>query len=79
LWSNATSIGMHPHDPLLLPSTALCPQHLVCDIVYRPLQDALLRAAQRQGARTVDGLGMLLYQGGESLRESGPPVRFRLP
>jgi shikimate dehydrogenase len=63
---NATSIGMHPHDPLLLPSTALSPQHLVCDIVYRPLQTPLLRAAAQQGARTVDGLGMLLHQGAKA-------------
>ena len=63
---NATSIGMHPHDPLLLPSTALCPQHLVCDIVYRPLQTPLLRAAQQRGAHTVDGLGMLLHQGAKA-------------
>jgi shikimate dehydrogenase len=63
---NATSIGMHPHDPLLLPSTALSPQHLVCDIVYRPLQTPLLRAAEQQGARTVDGLGMLLHQGAKA-------------
>jgi shikimate dehydrogenase len=63
---NATSIGMHPHDPMLLPSTAMSPQHLVCDIVYRPLHTPLLRAAQRQGARTVDGLGMLLHQGAKA-------------
>jgi shikimate dehydrogenase len=63
---NATSIGMQPHDPMLLPSTALSPQHLVCDIVYRPLHTPLLRAAQRQGARTVDGLGMLLHQGAKA-------------
>jgi shikimate dehydrogenase len=63
---NATSIGMHPHDPLLFPSTALGPQHLVCDIVYRPLQTPLLRAAERQGARTVNGLGMLLHQGAKA-------------
>jgi shikimate dehydrogenase len=63
---NATSIGMHPQDPLLLPSPALSPRHLVCDIVYRPLQTPLLRAAQRQGARTVDGLGMLLHQGAKA-------------
>jgi shikimate dehydrogenase len=63
---NATSIGMRPQDPLLLPSTALSPRHLVCDIVYRPLQTPLLRAAQRQGARTVDGLGMLLHQGAKA-------------
>jgi shikimate dehydrogenase len=63
---NATSIGMYPHDPMLLPSTALSPQHLVCDIVYRPLYTPLLRAAQRQGARTIDGLGMLLHQGAKA-------------
>jgi shikimate dehydrogenase len=63
---NATSIGMHPEDPLLLPITALNSRHLVCDIVYRPLQTPLLRAAQQQGARTVDGLGMLLHQGAKA-------------
>jgi shikimate dehydrogenase len=63
---NATSIGMHPHDPMLLPSTAFSGQHLVCDIVYRPRHTPLLRAAQGQGARTVDGLGMLLHQGAKA-------------
>jgi shikimate dehydrogenase len=63
---NATSVGMHPRDPLVLPSTELSPRHLVCDIVYRPLQTPLLRAAQQQGARTVDGLGMLLHQGAKA-------------
>jgi shikimate dehydrogenase len=63
---NATSIGMHSQDPLLLPPATLSPRHLVCDIVYRPLQTPLLQAAQRQGARTVDGLGMLLHQGAKA-------------
>jgi shikimate dehydrogenase len=63
---NATSIGMHAHDPMILPSTELGPRHLVCDIVYRPLHTRLLREAQRQGARTVDGLGMLLHQGAKA-------------
>jgi shikimate dehydrogenase len=63
---NATSIGMHDHDPMILPVTELGPRHLVCDIVYRPLHTRLLRAAQRQGARTVDGLGMLLHQGAQA-------------
>jgi shikimate dehydrogenase len=63
---NATSVGMHPHDPIILPATALGPRHHVCDIVYRPLHTPLLQAAQRQGARTVDGLGMLLHQGAKA-------------
>jgi shikimate dehydrogenase len=63
---NATSIGMQTHDPMILPSTAIGPRHLVCDIVYRPLRTLLLREAQQQGARTVDGLGMLLHQGAQA-------------
>jgi shikimate dehydrogenase len=63
---NATSIGMHADDPMILPATEIGPQHLVCDIVYRPLQTSLLRMAQRQGARTVDGLGMSLHQGAKA-------------
>jgi shikimate dehydrogenase len=63
---NATSMGMSPHDPMPLPSNELGPRHLVCDIVYRPLHTPLLRAAQRQGARSVDGLGMLLHQGAKA-------------
>ncbi len=34
----------------------------VTDIVYTPLKTSLLNAAERQGFRTVDGLGMLLHQ-----------------
>jgi shikimate dehydrogenase len=63
---NATSVGMHQHNHLPLPVAELGPQHVVCDIVYRPLRTPLLRAAQRQGARTVDGLGMLLHQGAKA-------------
>lgn len=63
---NATAVGMHPHDQLKLPFAALGPQHLVCDIVYRPLHTPLLLAARSQGARTLDGLGMLLHQGAEA-------------
>jgi shikimate dehydrogenase len=63
---NATAVGMHPDDPMLLPVAELSSQHLVCDIVYRPLHTPLLQAAQRQGARVVDGLGMLLHQGAKA-------------
>ena len=35
---------------------------IVCDIVYRPLETPLLRAAAARGLRTVDGLGMLMHQ-----------------
>jgi shikimate dehydrogenase len=63
---NATSVGMRPHDGMVLPFASLGPRHLVCDIVYRPLHTPLLQAAQHQGARTVDGLGMLIHQGAKA-------------
>jgi shikimate dehydrogenase len=58
---NATSIGMGG-DELPLDRTFLRPQHIVADLVYHPLDTALLAAARAIGARTVDGLGMLVHQ-----------------
>ena len=46
-----------------LPIEALPDEAAVLDMVYEPLQTALLARAQERGLRTVDGLGMLLHQG----------------
>jgi shikimate dehydrogenase len=35
----------------------------VADIVYNPLKTKLLQDAEKRGCTTVDGLGMLIYQG----------------
>jgi shikimate dehydrogenase len=35
---------------------------VVVDIVYKPLRTRLLQQAEAVGARTVDGLGMLVHQ-----------------
>lgn len=63
---NATSVGMG--DPLASPLSAellarLPPTALVFDMVYAPLETALLRMAQARGLRVVRGLEMLLEQG----------------
>jgi shikimate dehydrogenase len=62
---NATPVGMWPHgDESVWPADIPFPAHLtVLDLVYNPLQTRLLRQASGAGARTIDGLGMLLYQG----------------
>lgn len=65
---NATPIGMGPDETLILPGERLRPQQLICDIVYRPLNTPLLRAANAKGCRTLDGLGMLIYQGALSFK-----------
>jgi shikimate dehydrogenase len=59
---NATSLGMTGKEPLDLDLAALPADAVVADIVYSPLQTELLAAARARGNRTVDGLGMLLYQ-----------------
>jgi shikimate dehydrogenase len=61
---NATSLGMGSDDvPAELPLDGLGPQQVVVDLVYRPGGTPWLAAAAARGARTVDGLGMLLHQG----------------
>ncbi|GAB4484982.1 MAG: shikimate dehydrogenase [Thermodesulfovibrionales bacterium] len=58
---NATPLGMKAEDPLPLPAEALRPEQTVCDLIYRTTP--LLAAAAARGCRTIDGHGMLLWQG----------------
>ncbi|MEY2974639.1 MAG: shikimate dehydrogenase [Actinomycetota bacterium] len=66
---NTTPVGMgvdpssgDAADHLPLPTEALRARHVVADIVYHPLRTPLLATAERAGATTVDGLGMLVHQ-----------------
>lgn len=61
---NTTSVGMHPDvEAIPLNPDWLQPHLIVSDIVYNPLDTALLQAARRTGCRTHSGLGMFVYQG----------------
>ncbi len=62
---DTTEVGMYPRAdvPPVVPADWLLPKHIVCDITYNPRETVLLKAAQARGARTVDGLGMLVHQG----------------
>ena len=59
---NTTSLGMQGQPPLEIGLAALPPRAAVADLVYVPLETALLAAARRRGNPVVDGLGMLLHQ-----------------
>ena len=59
---NATSLGMQGKPELRVPLDGLRPDTVVTDLVYAPLKTTLLKTAQDIGCRTVDGLGMLIYQ-----------------
>ncbi|MDG2126086.1 MAG: hypothetical protein P8J87_20465, partial [Verrucomicrobiales bacterium] len=60
---NATSIGMKRTDPELLPAHLIQPHHMVYDMIYSPPRTKLLAAAEANGARTANGLSMLVHQG----------------
>jgi shikimate dehydrogenase len=60
---NTTSLGMSGQPPLELNLAPLPRAAPVVDLVYAPLETALLAAARRRGHPVVDGLGMLLHQG----------------
>jgi shikimate dehydrogenase len=59
---NNTSLGMAGKPPLEIDLAPLKKSAIVYDVVYVPLETALLKAAKAAGHRTVDGLSMLLYQ-----------------
>ena len=59
---NTTSLGMHGQGPLDIDVSRLPENAVVADLVYVPLETALLKAAKARGLRTADGLGMLLHQ-----------------
>ena len=59
---NTTSLGMRGQPALELDVDLLSSQAIVADLVYVPLETALLKAARERGLKTADGLGMLLHQ-----------------
>lgn len=60
---NATPIGMKENDSCLVDKTMINPSGLVYDLIYNPKETKLLKVAKEAGAKTSNGLGMLLYQG----------------
>jgi shikimate dehydrogenase len=58
---NATPLGLKAGDPTPLNFELIDKKHVVCDLIYK--ETPLLNAAKKLGCRTMDGLGMLLWQG----------------
>ena len=66
---NTTPVGMYPKVNDIPATKALLKKGMCCmDIVYNPLETRLLRTAKSLGCRTVNGLGMFVYQGAEQFR-----------
>jgi shikimate dehydrogenase len=66
---NATSIGLFPNVDARpeLASESIRPGMVVCDVIIAP-STPFLDEARLRGARTLDGLGMLVYQGAIGFR-----------
>jgi len=75
---NATSVGMHPKvNDTPIKKEFLRKDLVVMDLVYNPVETRLLKESHKQGCKTIDGVGMLVHQGAESLRiwlEINPPI-----
>ena len=59
---NASALGMTGYPALPFDLAPLPGDALVCDMVYAPLETALLAAAARRGLATVDGIAILIAQ-----------------
>ena len=61
---NATSIGLFPnvHEKPDINYDSIRAGMAVCDVIHTPMTP-FLKEAQDRGAQTIDGLGMLVYQG----------------
>jgi shikimate dehydrogenase len=58
---NATPLGLKEKDPLPFATSLLRKEQTVCDLIYK--QTRLLEEASQKGCVTLNGLGMLLWQG----------------
>jgi shikimate dehydrogenase len=65
---NATAVGLRRSDPRLASPEVVGRFPSVCDLIYQPAVTPLLRDARAAGCRTMNGLGMLVYQGALSFQ-----------
>lgn len=65
---HATPTGMAAHPGLPIEESLLREELWVADIVYRPLETALLAAARARGCRVLHGGGMVVLQAAEAMR-----------
>jgi shikimate dehydrogenase len=65
---HATPMGMAAHPGLPVPAGLLHAGLWVAEVVYRPLETELLRAARGVGCATLDGGGMAAFQAADAFR-----------
>ena len=65
---NATPVGMLGMPGIPVPLAAIGPSHFVADVIYTPLETELVLAARANGAKSMGGTGMCVYQAADAFR-----------
>ena len=60
---NCSALGMNADDPSPIPAALLSRDHLLYDTIYTARRTPLMLAADTAGAKSANGLSMLLHQG----------------
>lgn len=62
---NTTSVGMFPNinESPISNFSFIDGNTFVCDMIYNPEKTLFLKQAENRGAKIINGLGMLIYQG----------------
>lgn len=69
IFTNATGVGMKPLlGQTYIEKDMLRPDLIVSDVVYAPTKTRLLEIAEEVGCPTINGLGMMLFQGAEAFK-----------
>lgn len=70
MFINATGVGMKPLEgqTYIKDASMLRPDLKVCDVIYSPAKTALLEMAEEVGCETMNGLGMMLFQGAAAFK-----------
>ena len=68
--TNATGVGMKPQEGITyIPDASYFkPGMVVTDVIYAPLETEFLRLAKEAGCKTMNGLGMMLFQGAAAFK-----------
>ncbi|OUS00026.1 shikimate dehydrogenase [Flavobacteriales bacterium 33_180_T64] len=67
---NCTPIGTHPNTNACpnIPYDAITNQHLLYDLIYNPEETKFLKLGKLQGAKTINGHDMLVFQAEKAWR-----------
>ncbi|WP_210587762.1 shikimate dehydrogenase [Streptomyces sp. GESEQ-35] len=65
---HATPMGMAAHPGLPFPAELLRAELWIAEVVYRPLETELVRAAREVGCAVLDGGGMAVFQAVDAFR-----------